>query len=54
MQPRDGRLWALNHTRLVLKRDIEKANRCFETFAPLPGDADTLRQRRNRHFDPRG
>ena len=29
MDPRDGRRWALNHARLVLNRDIDKANRLF-------------------------
>ena len=40
MDPRDGRRWALNQARLVLNRDLEKANRFFESFGPLPGDAD--------------
>ncbi len=40
MDPRDGRRWALNQARLVLKRDVDKANRYFESFGPLPGDAD--------------
>ena len=40
MMPGDGRLWALNHTRLVLDRELDKANRYFETFGPLPTDAD--------------
>jgi hypothetical protein len=40
MDPRDGRRWALNHARLVLNRDVEKASRFFESFGPLPGDAD--------------
>lgn len=40
MDPRDGRLWALNHARLVLDRDLDKANAYFETFGPLPRDAD--------------
>ena len=40
MDPRDGRLWALNHARLVLNRDLDKANAYFETFGPLPRDAD--------------
>jgi hypothetical protein len=40
MAPRDGRLWALNQARLVLNRDLDKANAYFETFGPLPGDAD--------------
>ncbi|MBT5813494.1 MAG: hypothetical protein HOI15_03950, partial [Opitutales bacterium] len=26
MAPNDGRRWALNHARLLLKRDVEKAN----------------------------
>lgn len=40
MDPRDGRLWALNHARLVLNRDVDRANAYFESFGPLPGDAD--------------
>ena len=40
MDPRDGRLWALNHARLVLDRDLDEANAYFETFGPLPRDAD--------------
>lgn len=40
MDPRDGRRWALNHARLALNRDVDKANRFFESFGPLPGDAD--------------
>ena len=40
MDPRDGRRWGLNHARLVLNRDLDKANRFFESFGPLPGDAD--------------
>ena len=40
MDPRDGRRWALNHARLVLNRDLDKANAYFETFGPLPRDAD--------------
>lgn len=40
MEPRDGRQWALNHARLVLNRDLHKANAYFESFGPLPGDAD--------------
>ena len=40
MDPRDGRRWALSHARLVLNRDLDKANRYFESFGPLPGDAD--------------
>ena len=40
MDPRDGRLWALNHARLELNRDLDKANAYFETFGPLPRDAD--------------
>ena len=40
MDPRDGRRWALNQSRLVLNRDLDKANRFFESFGPLPGDGD--------------
>jgi hypothetical protein len=40
MDPRDGRRWALNHARLVVNRDLDEANRFFESFGPLPGDAD--------------
>ena len=40
MDPRDGRRWALNQARLVLDRDLDEANRFFESFGPLPGDAD--------------
>ncbi len=40
MDSRDGRRWALNHARLLLNRDLDKANRFFESFGPLPGDAD--------------
>ena len=40
MAPNDGRRWALNHARMLLKRDIEKANHYFETFATPPRDAD--------------
>ncbi len=40
MAPNDGRRWALNHARMLLKRDIEKANHYFETFAAPPRDAD--------------
>lgn len=35
MDPRDGRCWALNHARLVLEQDMEKANRYFESFGTL-------------------
>jgi hypothetical protein len=40
MAPNDGRRWALNHARLLLKKDIDKANHYFETFAEPPRDAD--------------
>lgn len=40
MDPRDGRRWALNHARLVLNRDIAKANSYFESFMPPPRDND--------------
>ena len=36
----DGRRWALNHARLVLNRDIAKANSYFESFMPPPWDND--------------
>ncbi|MFH1921245.1 MAG: hypothetical protein ABIP48_15365 [Planctomycetota bacterium] len=39
MDPMDGRRWALNHARLVLNRDLEKANRYFESFS-LTQDSD--------------
>ena len=40
MDVRDGRRWALNHARLVLNRDIAKANSYFESFMPPPRDND--------------
>ncbi len=40
MAPNDGRRWALNHARMLLKREIEKANHYFETFDAPPRDAD--------------
>lgn len=40
MDVRDGRRWALNHARLVLDRDVEKANGYFESFGPPPRDRD--------------
>jgi hypothetical protein len=40
MDPRDGRRWALNHARLVLSRDVAKANEYFESFTPPGGDND--------------
>ena len=40
MDVRDGRRWALNHARLVLRRDVDKANGYFESFAPPGGDSD--------------
>jgi hypothetical protein len=40
MDPRDGRRWALNHARLVLGRDVDRANGYFESFAPPGGDSD--------------
>ena len=40
MAPNDGRRWALNHARMLLKKDINKANHYFETFAEPPRDAD--------------
>lgn len=40
MDVRDGRRWALNHGRLVLNRDIAKANGYFESFMPPPRDND--------------
>ena len=40
MDPRDGRRWALNHARLVLKRDVAKANDYFESFTPVGRDND--------------
>ena len=40
MDVRDGRRWALNHARLVLGRDVDKANGYFESFAPPGGDSD--------------
>ena len=40
MDPRDGRRWALNHARLVLDRDVAKANGYFESFTPVGRDND--------------
>ena len=40
MDPRDGRRWALNHARLVLNRDVAKANEYFESFTPVGRDND--------------
>ena len=40
MDTRDGRRWALNHARLVLNRDVAKANDYFESFTPPGGDND--------------
>ena len=40
MDLRDGRRWALNHARLVLNRDVAKANGYFESFTPPGGDND--------------
>lgn len=40
MGPRDGRRWALNHARLVLNRDVPKANGYFESFTPAGRDND--------------
>lgn len=40
MELRDGRRWALNHSRLVLGRERTEANQYFETFGPVPHDAD--------------
>ncbi len=40
MDQRDGRRWGLNHARLVLNRDLDKANRFFESFGPIPKDGD--------------
>ena len=40
MDVRDGRRWALNHARLVLNRDVAKANDYFESFTPTGGDND--------------
>ena len=40
MDPRDGRRWAFNHARLVLNRDVAKANGYFESFTPPPRDND--------------
>jgi hypothetical protein len=39
MSPLDGRRWALNHARLLLRRELEPANRYFESFK-LTADAD--------------
>jgi hypothetical protein len=36
----DGRRWALNHARLELNRDVDRANAYFETFAAPKGDVD--------------
>jgi len=40
MDPPDGRRWALNHARLVLNRDVAKANGYFESFTPVGRDND--------------
>ena len=40
MDPCDGRRWALNHARLILNRDIAKANGYFESFTAPPKDND--------------
>ena len=40
MDARDGRRWALNHARLVLNRDVPKANGYFESFTSPPRDND--------------
>ena len=40
MDPLDGRRWALNHARLVLNRELDEANRFFESFGPLTRDSD--------------
>jgi len=40
MNAKDGRRWALNHARLMLNRDLDEANRYFESMGPLPGDED--------------
>ena len=40
MDVRDGRRWALNHGRLVLNRDVAKANDYFESFTPPGRDND--------------
>ncbi|MDP6557846.1 MAG: hypothetical protein QGG71_24475 [Pirellulaceae bacterium] len=40
MDPRDERRWALNHARLTLNRDVDKANRHFESCGPMRRDAD--------------
>jgi len=39
MAPTDGRRWALSQARLVLDRDVAKANRYLESFE-LTADAD--------------
>ncbi|MBN1346164.1 MAG: hypothetical protein JXQ73_25980 [Phycisphaerae bacterium] len=39
MHPKDGRRWALNHARLLLNRDLPKANAYFESFV-LTRDSD--------------
>jgi len=39
MAPTDGRLWALNHARLVLGKDLEEAGRYFASLT-LTADAD--------------
>lgn len=40
MDPRDGRRWALNHARLALNRDVDRANEYFASFAPPGKDND--------------
>lgn len=39
MAPTDGRLWALSHARLLLGRDVDRANRYLQSFA-LTRDTD--------------
>ncbi len=41
MKPLDGRAWSLNHARLVLDRDLDKANRYFRSVM-LTNDRDFM------------
>jgi len=45
MVPEDGRRWALNHTRLMLNRDLEDANAFFANTGPVPADVSTRLRR---------
>jgi len=40
MARQDGRRWALNHSRLLLTREVAKANHYFMSFSAPPRDSD--------------